>query len=137
VLVAEQELRERLGQLRLPDAGRPGEDERAARTLRVLEAGAGPADSLRERLDGLLLADDALVQLVLHAQQALALLLGELEDGDAGLRRQDLGDELLVDLGDDVHVAGLPLPLALRLLGEQRLLRVAQRRRLLEVLRVD
>ena len=50
---------------------------------------------------------------------------------------EDLGDELLVDLGDDVHVAGLPLLLALRLLLQQGLLAVAQRRGLLEVLRVD
>ena len=47
------------------------------------------------------------------------LLLGELEHRDAGRRGEHLGDQLLVDLGDDVHVAGLPLPLALRLLGEQ------------------
>ena len=64
-----------------------------------------------------LLADDPLVQLVLHAEQPLRLLLGQLEDRDAGGGGQDLGDQLLVDLGDDVHVAGLPLLLALRLLG--------------------
>jgi hypothetical protein len=63
--------------------------------------------------------------------------LGQLEDRDAGPDREDLGDLLVVDLGDDVHVAGLPLLLALRLLAEQRLLLVAQRRGLLEVLRVD
>ena len=61
---------------------------------------------------GLVLADDPLVELVLHAEQLLRLLLGELEDGDAGPGRQDLGDLLLVDLGEDVHLAGLPLALA-------------------------
>ena len=86
VLVAEQELGERLGQLGLTDTGRAGEDERATGALRVLQAGAGTADRLRQRLDGVLLADDALVQLVLHAQQAGGLLLGELEDRDAGGR---------------------------------------------------
>ena len=137
VLVAEQELGERLGQLGLTDAGRAGEDERATGALRVLQPGTGAPDRLRQRLDGLLLADDALVQLVLHAQQPGGLLLGELEDRDAGGGGEDLGDELLVDLGDDVHVAGLPLLLALRLLLQQGLLVVAQRRGLLEVLRVD
>ena len=137
VLVAEQELRERLGQLGLTDAGRAGEDERATGTLRVLEPGTRTPDRLRQRLDRLLLADDALVQLVLHVEQPLALLLGQLEDRDAGGGGQDLGDELLVDLGDDVHVAGLPLALARRLLAEQLLLLVAQRGGLLEVLRVD
>ena len=45
VLVAEQELGERLGQLGLTDAGRAGEDERAAGTLRVLQARHGCAGS--------------------------------------------------------------------------------------------
>ena len=51
VLVAEQELGQRLGQLGLTDAGRAGEDERAAGTLRVLQAGTGAPDRLRQRLD--------------------------------------------------------------------------------------
>ena len=50
VLVAEQELGERLGQLGLADAGGPEEDERAARALRVLEAGPGAADDWLTRL---------------------------------------------------------------------------------------
>ena len=44
VLVAEQELGERLGELGLTDTGRAGEDERATGTLRVLQTGAGAAD---------------------------------------------------------------------------------------------
>ena len=62
VLAAEHELGERLGELRLPDAGRAEEDERADRALRVLEAGAGAADGLGDDLDRLLLADDPLVE---------------------------------------------------------------------------
>ena len=137
VLVAEQELGQRLGQLGLTDAGRAGEDERAAGTLRVLQAGPGAPDGLRDGLDRLRLADDPLVQLVLHAQQPCRLLLGELEDRDAGPGGEHLSDLLVVDLGHDVHVAGLPLLLALGLVGEQRLLLVAERCGLLEVLRVD
>ena len=137
VLVAEQELRERLGELGLTDARGAGEDERATGTLRVLEAGPGAPDRLRQGLDRVVLADDPLVELVLHAQQAGRLLLGQLEDRDARRRGEDLGDELLVDLGDDVHVAGLPLLLPLGLRREELLLGVAQGGGLLEVLRVD
>ena len=137
VLVAEEELGERLGQLGLTDTGRAGEDERATGAARVLQAGAGAPDGLGERLDGVVHADDPLVQLVLHVEQAAGLLLGQLEHGDAGRGGEHLGDQLLVDLGDDVHVAGLPLDLALGLLVAQVLLVVAQPRGLLEVLPVD
>ncbi len=137
VFVPEEELGERLGQLGLTDAGRTGEDERTTRTARVLQTGARAADRPGQALDGVVLTDDALVQLVLHAEQALRLLLGQLEDRDAGGRREDLGDELLGDLGDDVHVAGLPLLLAPVALELELLLLVAEGRRLLEVLRVD
>src|SRR3954465_14488362 len=137
VLVAEQELGERLGELGLTDAGGAGEDERSAGTLRVLEACPGAPDGLGQRLDGVVLTDDPLGELVLHTQQPRGLLLGQLEDRDPGRRREDLGDELLVDLGNDVHVAGLPLLLPLGLRCEELLLGVAQGGGLLEVLRVD
>src|SRR3712207_3360354 len=137
VVLTEQELRQRLGQLRLTDTRGAGEDERTTRTARVLEARTRAPDRLADALDGLFLADDPLVELVLHAEQTRRLLLGELEDGDAGPVGQHLGDLLVVDLGDDVHVAGLPLLLALGLLAQEGLLLVAQRRGLLEVLGVD
>ena len=137
VLVAEEELRQRLGQPRLTDAGRAGEDERAAGTLRVLQAGTRTPDRPAERLDGLLLADDPLVELVLHLEQPRGLLLGELHDRDAGRHGEHLGDQLLVDLRDLVDVAGAPLLLALDLLRGQLLLLVAQARGRLEVLAVD
>src|SRR5690606_39481850 len=86
VLVTEEELGERLGQLGLTDTGRAGEDERTTGALRVLQTGARTADRLRQRLDGVDLADDPLVELVLHAQQAGRLLLGQLEARDAGRR---------------------------------------------------
>ena len=137
VVVAEQEVGQRLGQLGLTDTGRAGEDERAGRPLRVLQAGTGTTDRLGDGLDGVLLADDPLVDLVLHAQQPSGLLLGQLEHRDAGPVAQHLGDLLVVDLGDDVQITGAPLLLPLGALGDQRLLAVAQVRGLLEVLRVD
>ena len=97
VLAAEHELGERLGELRLPDAGRPEEDERADRALGILEPGAGPANGLGDDPDRLLLADDPVVERVLHVEQPLRLLLGDAGDRDAGPHRDDLGDLLLVD----------------------------------------
>ena len=77
------------------------------------------------------------MQLVLHLEQPRGLLLGELHDRDAGRDGEHLGDQLLVDLGDLVHVARAPLLLALGLLEDQLLLLVAQARGGLEVLAVD
>ncbi len=58
---------ELLGQQRLADAGRPGEDEAADRPLRVLQAGPALAHGLGDGADRLVLADDRLVQFVFHA----------------------------------------------------------------------
>jgi len=109
----------------------------AGGSLWVLQAGPGPPDGLGHSRERFLLVDDALVQLVLHPQELLRLFLGELEHRDAGPGRQDLGDLFLVHLGEDVHLARLPLALARGLLLEQVALVVAQPRRSLEVLGVD
>ena len=87
-LVVEEEVGERLGQLRLADAGRAQEHERADRAVRVLQAGAGAAHRGRDRVHGLALADDALAELVLHAQKFFALAFEHLVDGDAGPARR-------------------------------------------------
>ena len=92
VLVAEQRLGQRAGQLRLADAGRAEEQEAADRPVRVAEPGAGAPYRLGHRLDRLVLADDPLVQVLLQREQAILLLLGELRDRDAGRPRDDLGD---------------------------------------------
>ena len=60
--------------------------------------GARAADRLGDGDDRLLLADDALVELVLHADQLLRLGLGQLEDRDARPHRDDVRDLLLADL---------------------------------------
>jgi hypothetical protein len=77
------------------------------------------------------------VELVFHAEQLLRLLLGELEHRDAGPGRQDLSDLLLVDLGQDVHLARLPLALAALALLTQLVLLVAEGGGALKVLGVD
>src|SRR3954462_10959822 len=86
---------------------------------------------------GLLLADDALEQLVLHADELLGLGLGELENGDAGPHRDDVGDLLLADLGALATLTGSPLVLELLLLVGEAALLVAQVGGLLELLGVD
>ena len=77
-----------------PATGWSTEDERADGPLGILEPGTSPADRPRDGVDGLLLADDPLVQRVLHVQQPLRLLLGDAGDGHAGPHRDDLGDVL-------------------------------------------
>ena len=102
-LVVEQIFGERLGQLGLADAGRPQEHERADRPVRVLQAGAGAAHRGRDRLDRLGLADDALAELLLHAQQLLLLAFEHPVDRHAGPARDHLrhvvGGHRLLDHG--------------------------------------
>ena len=105
VVVTEQEVGQRLGQLGLTHTGRAGEDERAGRALGVLQPGAGTTDRLGDRLDRVLLADDPLVHLVFHAQQPGGLGLGELEHRDTGPVAQHLGDLVVVHLGDHIEIA--------------------------------
>jgi hypothetical protein len=57
---------------------------------------AGAADGVGEGVDGLVLADDALVQALFHLQQLLGLGLHHLADGDARPLGDHLGDVVLV-----------------------------------------
>src|SRR5207244_281625 len=128
---------ERARQLGLPDARGAEEDERAGRALRILDPGARAADRLGDGDDRLVLADHALVQLVLHADQLLRLGLGQLEDGDSRPHRDDVGDLLLPDLRLLLALVLAPALLELALLLRQLALLVAEARRLLELLRLD
>src|SRR3954464_9625856 len=103
----------------------------------ALRPGARAADRLRDGLDRGVLADDALVELLLHAHQLLRLGLGELEDRDARPHRDDVRDLLLADRGALAALAGLPGVLQLALAVGQPALLVAQLRRLLELLLLD
>ena len=98
-LVAEERLREGTRELRLAHTGRPEEEEAADGPVRVAEPGARAAHGLRDGRDGLVLADDATVELLLEPKEALALLGGELRDGDAGGAGDDLRDVLRRHLG--------------------------------------
>ena len=119
-LVVEQERGERLGQLGLADAGRPQEDERADRPVRVLQAGARTPDRRGDGLDRLALADHALGQRLFHAQQLVALALQHPLDRDAGPARDDLGDVVGRDGLLDHRALGLLAFERLELLLERR-----------------
>ena len=97
LLGVEQELGERLAELGLADTRRSEEQERTVRPARIGETGARAADGVRDDAHGLLLADDAPRQRVLHAQELLLLALEHLGDRDAGPLRDDLGDLLVGD----------------------------------------
>ena len=98
VLAVEHELRERPRQLGLAHAGRPEEEEVADRPVRVLQTRARAAKRVRHGGDGLVLADDALVEALLHVDELLDLALHQARDRDAGPARDDLRDILCVDL---------------------------------------
>ena len=88
-------------------------------------------------VDRLLLADDPLVERVLHVQQSLGLGLGDARDRDAGPHRDDLGDLLLVDRRRVAGDRGLPLAAEGVDLLAQRGLVLAELGRGLVVLGVD
>jgi len=110
----------------LPHAGGAHEDEGADRPLGILEPSSGTPNGLRDDVDRLLLADDALVQRILHVEQAIRLLGADADHGDPRPHADDLGDLLL---GHDRDVLGrflvprgtqgVDLLLALRLLVAQ------------------
>ena len=106
-VVVEHELGERPRKLGLADTGRAEEDERADRTVRILESGACASQCVRDRLDRFVLADDSLVQSVLHVDQLLRLALEQTVDRDAGPARDDGGNVVLVDLLLDHRVLRL------------------------------
>ena len=103
-LVVEQEVRQRLGQLGLADAGGAEEQERARRPVGVGHAGPAAANRIGHRLHGLLLADDPLAELVLHAQQLGGLALEHPAGRNAGPRRHHVGDVVGTDLFLEHHV---------------------------------
>jgi hypothetical protein len=91
-LVVKEVVGERLGELSLADAGGPEEHERADRSVRVLQAGAGAAHRSRDGAHGFSLADNTAAKFILHAKQLVALAFQHLVDRDAGPARDNPGD---------------------------------------------
>src|SRR5690606_24335305 len=83
VLVVKQEFGQGAGKLRLTDAGRPQEQERTHRAVRILQTGPAAAHGVRHRADRFVLPDDALVQPLFHAEQLLDLAFQQARNGDA------------------------------------------------------
>src|SRR5207253_7778033 len=81
------------------------EHERPDRPPWVLEAGPGTPDRVRDRLDSLILADHALVEMLLHLEQPLSLVADHPLHRHAGPGRDQLGDVVLVDALVDVLLA--------------------------------
>ena len=91
-LVIEQEVSQGLGQLRLADTGRTQEQERTRGAVGVGNPGARTADSVRHGLNGLLLADEPLADVLFGVQQLLAFTFQQTAGGNARPRRHDFGD---------------------------------------------
>ena len=100
----------------LPTPVGPEEEEAAERPVRILQAGAGAADRVGDRVDRFVLADDALVQPLFHVNQLLDFAFHQPADRDVRPLADDLGDVFLVDFF-------LQHPLALLQLGQPRLRR--------------
>jgi len=75
VFIIKEKSRQRLGQLRFAHTRCPQEDKATDGPSRVLESGPSTPDRIGYGDDGLLLADDALAQIVLHPKQPIGLLL--------------------------------------------------------------
>lgn len=100
----------------------------------ALESHTCTADGARQRRDGLILTDDALMQLLLHRHELLGFRLGELEHRNARALRDHLGDHILIDDHTDVGFALTPGLLFLFALSLKLLLLVAKLGGLLELL---
>src|ERR1019366_5097485 len=94
---AEHKLRQSARDFDLADARGAQEQERADGAVGILQAGAGTADGARQGADGLVLRDDALVQLFLDAQQFLRLFFFDRGDRHSGPARDYVFDVFAVD----------------------------------------
>ena len=90
LLVVKQRRGKRFGELRFADAGRTQEQERAERTVRVLDTGSASLDCFGNDADCLVLPDDALVERIFQMQQLFALRFHQPRDRDTGPALDDL-----------------------------------------------
>ena len=68
----------------LAHTGGAGQHEHANRLARVVEAGAGGLDALGDHLQGMVLADDAFLQVLVEVEHSLQLIAGHAAHRDAG-----------------------------------------------------
>ena len=110
-LVVEQALGQRLGELGLAYAGGAQEEEAADGLVRIGEARTAATYGRGHSGDGLVLADDALMQLALQALELVELALHHLGHGHSGPGAHDLGDLI----GGHLLVQAFAILLLLRL----------------------
>src|SRR6185312_10344727 len=106
-------------ELGFANARRAEEDKAADGPVGIAQTGAVTPDSVRNKLHGLILADHALFEPVLHVDQLLDFAFEHAGHGDAGPLGDDAGDILLIDLLFEKSIVGFLLDLAVR--GGERL----------------
>ena len=94
LLVVEEELGQRAHRLGLSHARGAEEDERADRSVRILESRPGAAHRVRQCGQGFVLSDHPLAQLLLDLEELLLLPFHHLADRDTRPLGDDLGDLL-------------------------------------------
>ena len=98
VIVVEEILGKSLGKLGLADTGCAEEDKAADGAARVVESCARAAHCITDRADGVLLADNALMEFLLEVKQFIFLALSHFLYGDPGPAAHHFGDILRIDL---------------------------------------
>ena len=101
LLAAIEDLGQRQRGLGLADARGAGEHEDTDRLVGIVEAGAVRLDPPRDHLHGVVLADDALVEVAGEVQHRLDLVLHHAADGDARPICDDAAHGNLVHDGQD------------------------------------
>src|SRR6267378_1113024 len=97
LLRTKQKFREAARDFRLANTGRPEEEEAAHRSQGRLESCAAAANGASERGDGFVLADDALVEFRLDAQEFLLFVFFDGSDRYAGPAGDDFFDVFASD----------------------------------------
>ena len=72
IVAIEHKVSQRFAQLGLTDTGRPQEQERTNRAIRIGQPRTATADGIGDGLNRLVLTDHALMQILLHTQQFIA-----------------------------------------------------------------
>ena len=136
-LITEKRCGKRLAKLGFTYARRSEEDERACRSVRIFQSYPASADSLGNSGNRLILTDYPPVKLLLHMDQSLAFLLGELNNGNVrpfrNNRRYFIGSYNSVCFG----VLLLPALFSVGKVSFDLLFLVTQSRRTFEILTVD
>jgi len=97
ILVVKEEFRQRLCQLRLPNARWPNEDERTDRTIGILQPRTPPPDRVRNGVDGVILPHDSVMQAAFHLEQFLRFRLKKLCHRNTGPLVNNRGDIIRID----------------------------------------